>query len=147
MRAKAIPAAIIMILALTAGSAAKEETLPQLISRAESARPEERPQLYTEIAERQLHNADQLYTDGKVEEARNAVNDVVSYSEKATEAACQTGKKLKNTEIALRKMAEKLRDIKRSLAFEDQAPVETAAARLEKLRTELLERMFGKGNK
>ena len=41
-------------------------------------------------------------------------------------------------------MAEKLRDLKRGLAYEDQAPVQAAADKLEQMRTELLGRMFGK---
>ena len=41
-------------------------------------------------------------------------------------------------------MAEKLRDIKRTLAFEDQPPVEHAIRRLEDIRTTLLKAMFAK---
>ncbi len=44
----------------------------------------------------------------------------------------------------LRKMAAKLRDIKRTLVFEDQAPVQATVDHLEQVRTELLARMFGK---
>ena len=68
-------------------------------------------------------------------EARAAVDDIVTYSEKARDAAMQTRKRLKNVEIDVRKMAEKLRDIKRTLAFDDQAPVEQAIRRLEDVRT------------
>lgn len=134
-------------LALPTLSSAKDETIPQLISRAEAARLEDRPQIYAEIAELQLRNADHLYTEGKADEAQAAVQDVVSYSDKAADAASKSGKKLKNTEIAVRKMAEKLRDIKRSLAFDDQPPVQSAIEHLEGLRTDLLNRMFGKGAK
>ncbi|MGA8490951.1 MAG: hypothetical protein WB711_11035 [Terriglobales bacterium] len=123
----------------------KSETLQQLIARAGSAPLHDQPSLYVDIAERQLKSADELYTASKVDDARAAVQDVVTYSEKAQAAAIQSGKKLKNTEIALRKMAEKLRDIKRSLNFDDQAPVQAAADRLENLRTDLLTHMFGKG--
>jgi len=101
--------------------------------------------LCVEIAERQLKSADELYTAGKVDDARTALQDVVTYSEKAHDAAIQSGKKVKNTEIAFRKMAAKLRDIKRSVNFDDQAPVQAAADRLESLRTDLLSHMFGKG--
>jgi hypothetical protein len=135
------------VVALPTLASAKDESIPQLIARAEASRPEDRPQIYAEIAERRLHNADQLFNDGKVEDAQAAVQDVVSYSDKAADASAKTGKKLKNTEITLRKMAEKLRDIKRSLAFEDQPPVQHAIEQLEKLRTDLLNRMFGKGMK
>ena len=125
--------------------ASKPETLQELIARAESAKPEDRPVLYVEIAERQLKSADELYTAGKVDDARAALSDVVTYSEKAHDSAIQSGKKLKGTEITFRKMAAKLRDIKRNLNFDDQAPVQATADRLENLRTDLLSHMFGKG--
>jgi hypothetical protein len=125
--------------------ASKPETLQQLIARADSAKLEDRPALYVEIAGRQLQSADDLYTAGKVDDARVAVQDLVTYSEKAHDAAIQTGKKLKSAEIALRKMAARLRDLKRTLNFDDQAPVQAAADRLESLRTDLLTHMFGKG--
>ena len=76
-----------------------------------------------------------------------AVDDIVAYSEKARDAATQTKKRLKNVEIDIRKMAEKLRDIKRTLAFDDQPPVELAIRRLEDVRTTLLKEMFAKENK
>jgi hypothetical protein len=123
----------------------KTETLQELIARAGSAKLDDQPSLYVDISERQLKSADELYSAGKSDDARAAVQDVVTYSEKAQSASIQSGKKLKNTEIALRKMAAKLRDIKRSLNFDDQAPVEAAADRLESLRTDLLTHMFGKG--
>jgi soluble cytochrome b562 len=125
--------------------ASRQETLQELIARAESARPEDRPALYVEAAERQLKSADELYTAGKVDDAQAALKDVVTYSEKAHDSAIQSGKKLKNTEIAFRKMAAKLRDIKRTINFDDQPPVQAAADRLESLRTDLLFHMFGKG--
>ncbi|HZQ67751.1 MAG TPA: hypothetical protein VFA68_04455 [Terriglobales bacterium] len=141
-------ATFLLILALAAPfTLARDETLQQLVERAGAARVEDQPALYSSAAERQLKSADKLYTEGKVEEAQAAVADVVSYSDKASSAAIQSGKKLKNTEIAVRRMAAKLRDIKRSLAFEDQSPVQTAIDRLETLRTQLLTKMFGKGTK
>jgi hypothetical protein len=143
MRQRITIAAVLLASVLTLAS--KTETLQDLMARAESARVEDRPALCIEIAERQLKSADDLYTAGKVDDARTAVQAVVTYSEKAHDAAIQSGKKVKNTEIAFRKMAAKLRDIKRSLNFDDQAPVEAAADRLESLRTDLLSHMFGKG--
>jgi hypothetical protein len=99
---------------------AKDETVDELKARFESARAEDRAELGIRIAHHQLRNADKLYNDGKIDQARAAVDDIVTYSEKARDAATQTKKRLKNVEIDVRKMAEKLRDIKRTLAFEDQ---------------------------
>jgi hypothetical protein len=124
---------------------AAKESVEQLAAKADAARPEDRPGLYVEIAEHQLKAVTELFAAGKDEDALTAVKDVVTYSEKAHDAAIDTHSKLKNTEIALRKMAAKLRDIKRTLSFEDQAPVQAASDRLEALRTDLLSKMFGKG--
>ena len=76
---------------------AKDETVDELKARFDKARAEDRPELGIQIAEQQLHNADKLYNDGKVDEARAAVDDIVTYSEKARDAATQTKKHLKKS--------------------------------------------------
>jgi hypothetical protein len=139
-------AALCAVLAVAAFPGA-DESLEQLIKRADSAPERERCSLYTEIAERQLHAADQLYNSGQNEAARAAVRDIVTYSEKASDAADRATLRLKHTEISLRKIAAKLRDIRRTVAFEEQKPIEDAADHLEKLRTDLLSRMFAKGGR
>lgn len=136
---------LLFLLALACAFAAgKDETLDELKARFERVRPEERPELGIKVAQIQLRNADAFYAKGNPEQGRDAVEDVVTYSEKARDAATQTGKRLKNVEIDTRKMAEKLRDIKRTLGFEDQPPVEQAIRRLEDVRTTLLKAMFAK---
>ena len=124
--------------------AAKDASIDQLIARAESARPEERPALYLEIAHLKVESADKLYNAGNSEAGNAALQEVLSYSKKATDASIDTGKRLKATEIALRKMAEKLRDVKRTVVFEDQSPIQQAIDQLEQMRTDLLSAMFGK---
>jgi hypothetical protein len=146
MRRLAISISLITF-ALLLCAAAKDESVDELKSRVQSARPEDRPVLCMQIAHQQLNNADKLYNEGKVEQARAAVDDIVTYSEKARDSASQTKKHLKNVEIAIRKISEKLRDIKRTLAFEDQPPVGEAIKRLEDIRTALLKEMFAKEKK
>jgi hypothetical protein len=124
--------------------AGKDESLDQLMARAESARPEDRPALYLEIARQKADAADKLYNAGNPEAGSADLQDVLSYSKKAADASIDSGKKLKNTEIALRKMAEKFRDVKRTVAFEDQAPIQQTIDQLEQMRTDLLAAMFGK---
>jgi len=135
---------VLVIIAAALTIARADESLDALKHRAETAPLQDQPGLFAQIAERQLKAANDLYNAGKVDEARAAVDDIVTYSNKAAAAATKSGKKLKNVEIALRKIAEKLRDIQRTLAFEDQAPVQAAIDRLESLRTQLLTRMFEK---
>jgi hypothetical protein len=54
----------------------------------------------------------------------------------------ETKKHLKNIEITARKIAERLRNIKRTVALEDQAPIDQAVQSLEEVRTSLLQHMF-----
>ncbi len=136
----------LLAVASLAAFARDEESLDQLIARAESARPEDRPALYLKIALLKSEVADKSYADGNAEAGKAALQDVVTYSQKATDAAIATGKKLKNIEITLRKMAEKFRDVKRTVAFDDQAPIQQTVDELEKMRTDLLSAMFGKKN-
>lgn len=140
--------AVVVAGAITAGSAFRKElTLEELKARVQNAKPGERVNLCIQIAERQVEAADKLYTEGKVDQAEAAIRDLVSYSQQASEAAGQTGHRLKNTEIAMRKMGHRLTDIKRGLPFENQATVQSAVETLDKLRTDLLARMFGKNPK
>ena len=132
--------------ALPALAMKKEESLDQLIARAESARLEDRPALYLEIARQKAEGVDKLYNAGNAEAGKTGLQDVVSFSRKATNTSIQTGKKMKNVEIGLRKMAEKFRDVKRTVAFEDQAPIQQTVDQLEQMRTDLLSAMFGKKN-
>jgi len=144
-------AAILALLVLTALAAfgwktvaAKNETLDQLIARADSARPEDRPALYLEIARQKAEAADKFYNGGNPEAAKAVLLEVVAFSRKATNTSIQTGKRLKNVEIGLRKITERFRDVKRTVAFEDQAPIQQTVDELEQMRTDLLSAMFGK---
>jgi hypothetical protein len=139
--------AILVAFALPGRALAADETTEQLKKRVETTRPEDRISLCLQIAHQQLRSADKLYTDGKAEEALAAVDDIVTYAEKAGDDATHTNKHLKNVEISARKLSEKLRDIKRTLAFDDQPAVEKAIVRLETLRTSLLKEMFRKEKK
>lgn len=136
---------VVLLAVSLAAFASKELTVEELAARAEAASPGDRPPLYIEIATRQLKLADDLYTQGKVDEARAAVQDVVTYSTKAHDAAIESNKKVKNTELAVRHMAHRLHDLKHTLNFEDQAPVQSAVDRLQNLADDLLSHMFGKG--
>lgn len=123
---------------------AKDKSLAEMIQEADSANVHDQPKLYVKISQNQVHAADKSYSSGNPDPGRTAVENVVLYSGKATEAAVQSGNRLKDTEIDIRKMADKLRDIKRNLNFDDQAPVQTAMDKLEEMRSKLLNRMFEK---
>lgn len=137
------PATILLIFAFATVALARDrESLEQLKARVESANPKDKVGLALQIAERQVSTADESYKAGKSDDARAAIQDVVTYTQKAADAATQSGKKLKEAEITVRKLAHRLADVKRSVEFNDQAPLQDAIDGLEKIRTQLLNKMF-----
>jgi hypothetical protein len=134
---------LFLLAAATASFGRSDETIEQLIARAEAARPDQQPDLYMQVAQRELKSATEAYKADKIEEFRAAVQQIVKYSDSAHSAALHSGKHLKSTEIKIRQIAIRLRDIKLNLEADEQPPVQAAIDRLEGFRTELLHSMFG----
>lgn len=138
---------LLVLAASLAAFAAQDETPAQLATRAESLPLDQQPALYIKAAHLQLKDADAHYDQGKIEEATNDVRLIGEYADKATDTSVRSGKKLKDAEIEIRKIATRLKDIQHTLSFDDQAPIKTTVEHLEELRTKLLTRMFSKDKK
>ena len=134
---------LFLLVAVTASWGKSDETVEQLIARADAARPDQQPDLYMRVAQRELKSATEAYKSDKMEEFRAAVQQIVKFSDSAHSAALHSGKHLKPTEIRLREIAIHLRDIKLNIAADEQPGVQDAIDQLEGFRTELLHNMFG----
>ena len=135
-------ALIVLGLAVCA-AARKEETLQELMARADAANADQQPNLYMEVAERQWKAATEALKANHEEDFRSDLQDVVKYCDKSHAAALQSTKHLKNTEFKIRKISQHLKDIKYDVEVDDQSEVQDAIDQLEKFRTELLRKMFG----
>jgi len=141
---KNVGAILIVLLATSILSFGRsEEPLQQLIARADAAQPGHQPDLYVEVAERELKSTVESYKANKPEEGRVALEQIVTYADKAHAAAIHTGKRIKHTEIKIRQIATRLRDMKLDVAVDDQPLIQAALDKLEDFRTELLRSMFG----
>lgn len=78
-----------------------------------------------------------------MDKAEADVHEVLAYCHQAADAASTSGKRLKQTEIELRKLENRMRDIGQSLNIDDRPPVEAAVQELEQVRAGLLARMWG----
>jgi hypothetical protein len=125
----------------------EQPTIEELKARVANASIADRPGLCVHISELQTDAADRLYVAGDSEKAQAALADVVAFSESARDYSIQSHKHEKQTEIAIRKMAHKLADIKHTVSHEDQAQVQNAIDRLQRIRDDLLAAMFPKGVK
>ena len=138
------------LLVLSVGSAAigaKELSVEELKARLTSASTGERPHLCVEIAEKQLSFANKFYADGETEKGQAALTDVAVFSESARDNSIQSGKHLKQTEIAVRLMTRKLTDLKHRVTHDEQTEVQSTIDRLQRVRDDLLAAMFHKGDK
>ncbi len=131
-----------VLLLIAGASATKNETLEELKARAESASAGNKPSLYVEIVHREIEDANQLFVTGDVEKAHALIKEAVQYAEKAGDAAIAHRHKMKDIEIHLRKAENRLNDIRRTLALEDQPGVEAAAEQIAAVRKRILDAMF-----
>jgi len=132
-----------VLLALAGLAVAGTQTADELKAKADAAHGGEQAKLCLEYARLTLENSNALFTDGDVDKAQAQIQEVVTYSRKAADAASSSGKQLKETEIRLRKLAERMHDIAQTLAFEDREPVHKAVEQIEQIRDDLMVRMWG----
>jgi len=125
----------------------EQSTIEELKGRVANASINNRPPLCIQISELQLDAAGRFYVAGDSEPAKAALVDVVAFSELARDYAIQSHKHEKQSEIAIRKMARKLANMKHTVSHEDQEQVQTTLDRLQRVRDDLLAAMFPKGVK
>jgi hypothetical protein len=123
--------------------AKQEETLPQLMTRADASSSGQQADLCMEVAEREVKLVVAAYKADKTDEGRESLQQIVKYADKGHSAAIQSGKRLKHTEIKLRQVALHLRDLKLNVDVDEQPLVQAAVDKLEDYRTEILKAMFG----
>jgi len=121
----------------------QEETLAQLMARADASSAGQQADLCMEVAEREVKAVIEAYKADKVDEMRDSLQQIVKYADKGHSAAIQSGKRMKHTEIKLRQVALRLRDLKLNVDVDDQPLVQAAVDKLEDFRTQILKSMFG----
>lgn len=136
--------AIVMVIAVALTAFAAEETLDQLKARVADAKPQDQPKLYTQIADLEFKEVDRLFESADSQGATKLLSTLVDDCEKAAKSSVTTRKHMKKTEISLRKIADQLEQIRKTIDYESRPPVQTAIERIEQARNELLTAMFSK---
>jgi hypothetical protein len=119
-----------------------DNTIEELIAKAKASR-DHRAELYAKVARRKVEVASDHFATGEVAQAHAAVQEAVSFAGQALDSAKQVRKRLKQTDITLRKTSRRLTDVAGTLAFEDRPAVNQAAKQIEDIRIQVLELMFG----
>jgi hypothetical protein len=142
MKSRSQVAIAALLLLATVPVLARQETVEELKAKVNSAKGSDQVKLCLEIARRQLDAAEKNYKGGQMQPGQELLKDVVDYSQKAGDAARQSGKHIKKTEIEVRKMSRRLQDLKPALDVDYREPVQDAINHLEHVRTQLLMQMF-----
>jgi hypothetical protein len=135
-------AATVLMTAMAALAVDKKGTIEELKERFENSHGKDRVELGVVIAQRQIDAAEKAYNAGDTDTGQRDVVDVAQYGIAAANEAVSTGKRMKDTEIDLRKVSERLDNLARSVDIDARPPVQEAQKRLEAARNNLLTRMF-----
>ena len=143
MRARnQVALAVLLLAAVASPLRARQETVDELKAKLASTKESDLPKLCVEIAHLQLDATEKAYQAGEVTQAQALLNEVVDYTQKAGDAARQSRKHIKKTEIEVRKMSRRLQDLKPTVDVDSRQPVQDAINHLEHVRTQLLMQMF-----
>jgi polyhydroxyalkanoate synthesis regulator phasin len=121
--------------------------IEQLKAKAEQKGEADRARIYADIAHELVELANMQFTNGDPDKGQASIQDAVSYAEKAATSAEVKGHKIKNAEITLRETARRIEEVRKTLDIDNQPPLKAAVDRLEQLRKQLLQRMFGDDKK
>lgn len=133
---------ILILWLLSLAALAADKTIDQLKAEAERPDSGQQAKLCAEIADRLVAVADKEFTDGESVKGHATVQEILQYATRARELALQTRKKMKDTELHLRRCRHSLEGVRRTLAAEDRPPVEAVEKKLEQLDEDVLEAMF-----
>jgi len=136
---KAASIAILLLLALAA--VGEDKTLDQLKAEAERADADQ-AKICAEVAERLISVADKQFNDGESVKGQATVQEILQYATRARDLAIGNRKKMKETEIHLRRCRRALENMRRTLAAEDRPPVEAVEKKLEQFGQDVLDAMF-----
>lgn len=137
---------ILLFLFLVLRAAGEQKTLEQLKAEAEHPGGDQ-PKILAEVAERLVPVADKQFTDGESVKGHATIDEILQYATRAHDLAIQTRKKMKDTEIHLRRCRYALENLRRTLAAEDRPAVEAVEKKLEQFGEEVLEAMFAPSKK
>jgi tetratricopeptide (TPR) repeat protein len=131
------------LLLLLGAVAAIAQSAEELKARADATHGANQVKPCLEYARAELEAANDLFNKGDADQGQADIQEVVKYARRAADAAASSGKHLKDTEIRLRKLAERMHDIGETLSFEDRQPVRQAVDELQKIRSDLMVKMWG----
>ncbi len=121
-----------------------QRSIDALAAKARQAPPREQCFLYAELVHQMTELSVQRYAAGDVEKAAELLRQVQELTRRIHPSASNDNKRLKNTEILLRRAAFRLRGLLRASSFEDQSLVAQTLAQVNQAQSEAMMQLFRK---
>jgi len=128
---------------LVAGAGAAQKDVEQLRAEAAKATGGHQAKLNAELAESLVDVANDQFNQGQSVKGHDTVQEILNYAVKAHDGALSSKSNRKEVEILLRNTQRHLENVKRTLAADDRPALDAAEKKLEQLRQDLLDAMWG----
>jgi hypothetical protein len=115
-----------------------------LKAKVDAASGGDKAKLALDYTEQAAKSADNAFKQGKDAEGSAMLKDVAQYAKVASDAAMESGKHDKEVEINLRKVVNRLVDVKNARPYDQQDAVQQTIDAVDEARNNLLEAMFKK---
>jgi hypothetical protein len=140
---KALHALLTGLLLVTSFAVAQESPAAALQRRADAATGMDCVHLSMQAARKALEDADHDFGAGDLKAAYAAIDLSLHYAQRSVDCSLQSHKGEKTTEINLRALIRRMRDIVQTLDSEDRQHLSQSITELEKQRDRLLRGIFG----
>jgi hypothetical protein len=127
----------------TSFAVAQQSPAAALQQRADTASGMDCVRLSMQAARQDLEDADHYFGTGDVKAAHAAVDLSLHYARRSVDCSLQFHKGEKPTEINLRTLIRRMRDVMQTLDSEDRAHLKQSVTELEKQRDRILRGIFG----
>jgi hypothetical protein len=132
-----------LLLALALLSLALSATAQSdLKTKADAASGADKAKFALEYAEQAVKSADNAFKQGKDADGAAMLKDVANYAKIAADAAVESTKREKETEITLRKIVNHLVDLKNARPYDQQDAVQQTIDAVDNARNSILEALF-----
>lgn len=141
----AISSIVLICTSLSASTQADNQTaLAALQTRAEQAESRDRCFLYTKLVSRLTDLAGRQFNSGDSAHASETLKQVQRYAQEIQSGIGDDTKRLKDSELILRRTTFRLQELLHDASFEDRPALESTIKQLDQIRTQLLTRVFKK---
>jgi hypothetical protein len=132
----------VLVILVASLSLQAQLTIDQLRARMEQSSGGNKAKFAMQIAAIHVEQASTEFNAGQSDKGHDLVRQATELVQVAGDASLGANKRVKDTEISVRKLERRLQEIHRSVSFDDQDEIDESLKLISVIRNQLLDRMF-----